>query len=312
MYMKKTIIALIVLVLVGGIGAYLWSKRASNTVVAVNPPTPVVTPTTTAPEEVAPVKATPTTTPVNKTETVIGKSVEGNSITAYHYGSGAKEVLFVGGIHGGYEWNTVLVAYELMDYLKANPKVVPVGVKVTVIPVLNPDGLNKTVGTTGRFTKADVPTPIEKTTPGRYNANKVDLNRNFDCNWKTMGLWNKVPVSGGASAFSEPESKVFKSYIETSKPSAVVAWFSAAGGVYSSSCSGAVSPVTAELTKAYADASGYPAYKEYDYYEISGDVANWLAKVNVPAISVLLTTHDDTEWSKNEAGVKALLAHVAK
>jgi murein tripeptide amidase MpaA len=66
-----------------------------------------------------------------------------NPITAYHYGTGDKEILFVGGIHGGYEWNTALVAYQLMDYLKANPNVIPKNVKVTVIPVLNPDGLIK-------------------------------------------------------------------------------------------------------------------------------------------------------------------------
>lgn len=308
--MKKIIIPLVVLILIGGIGVYFWMQRAANTVVAVNPPTPVVVETPV--EEKVEVSETPVAPAVAKAETILGKSVEGNSITAYHYGSGDKEVLFVGGIHGGYEWNTVLVAYELMDYLKANPKVVPAGVRVTVIPVLNPDGLNKTVGTPGRFTKADVPTPIEKTMPGRFNANTVDLNRNFDCDWKSTGVWNKIPVSGGSAAFGEPESKAFKSYVETHKLSAVVVWFSSAGGVYSSNCHNDVSTETAAITKIYADASGYPAHKVYDYYEITGDVANWLAKIKIPAISVLLTTHDDTEWSKNEAGVKALLDHYAK
>jgi beta-lactamase superfamily II metal-dependent hydrolase len=39
---------------------------------------------------------------------------------------------------------------------------------------------------------------------------------------------------------------------------------------------------------------------------------NWLAKNGVPAISVLLTTHDDTEWEKNRAGVEALLKYYAQ
>jgi hypothetical protein len=249
---------------------------------------------------------------VNKVETVIGTSVEGHAITAYHYGAGDKELLFVGGIHGGYEWNTVLVAYELMDYLKGNPEIIPKGFRVTVIPVLNPDGLNKVTGTTGRFTQADVPTPIAKTVPGRFNGNTVDLNRNFDCDWKSSGVWQNTPVSGGSAAFSEPESKAFKSYVEAHKLSGVVVWFSSANGVYSSNCHTDVSSETALMTKIYADASGYPAYKVYDYYEITGDIANWLAKSNVPAISVLLSTHTDVEWSKNQAGVKALFEHYAK
>jgi len=64
--------------------------------------------------------------------------------------------------------------------------------------------------------------------------------------------------------------------------------------------------------KLYADASGYPAYQSFDFYAITGDMVNWLAKEGVPAISVLLTTHDDTEWTKNQAGIEALLEHYAR
>lgn len=304
------IIAFLIIVLIGA-GAYFFYQRSSNSIVAVNDQPKTETTTNTVLPENKPV-VTPDVKPINKDETVIGTSVEGRDITAYHYGSGTKEVLFVGGIHGGYEWNTVLVAYELMDYLKANPTVVPEGVRVTVIPVLNPDGLNKTVGSASRFTQADVPSPIAKTVSGRFNANTVDLNRNFDCDWQANGVWNKVSVSGGSAAFSEPESKAFKSYVETHKLSGVVVWYSSAGGVFSSNCHNDVSPETAAITKIYADASGYPAHKVYNYYEITGDMANWLAKNNIPTISVLLTTHDDVEWSKNKAGIEALLTHYAK
>lgn len=307
--MKQSIIAFLIVVVLG-VGAYFFYQRSSEDIVVVNKTPSIETPSTPS-VDVTQKNETPEKV-VNKEETVIGKSVEGRDITAFHYGSGTKEVLFVGGIHGGYEWNTVLVAYELMDYLKANPNVVPDGVRVTVIPVLNPDGLNKTVGSPSRFTKADVPSPIEKTVSGRFNANTVDLNRNFDCDWQAKGVWNEVPVSGGSAAFSEPESKAFKAYVETHKLSGVVVWYSSAGGVFSSNCHNDVSPETAAITKIYADASGYPAHKVYNYYEITGDMANWLAKNNIPTISVLLTTHNDTEWSKNKAGIEALLTHYAK
>ncbi len=107
------------------------------------------------------------TTTEDTSKTVIGTSLEGRSINAYHYGTGDTELLFVGGIHGGYEWNTVLVAYELMDYLEEQKNVIPGNIKVTVIPVLNPDGLYNVVGTDGRFATADVPTSQAATVPGQ-------------------------------------------------------------------------------------------------------------------------------------------------
>jgi hypothetical protein len=96
------------------------------------------------------------------------------------------------------------------------------------------------------------------------------------------------------------------------RPSAAVVWYSAAGGVFAANCGGDVSAEIKELTNVYADASGYPAYLSYDFYEITGDMANWFAKNDIQAISVLLTTHEDAEWEKNRKGVEALLNYVAQ
>ncbi len=244
----------------------------------------------------------------NGAGSTIGKSVEGSDIMAYHYGMGEKEVLFIGGIHGGYEWNTALVAVKLMNYLKENPIVIPASVRVTIIPIMNPDGLNKVVGTTtGNFTIANVSTKEAKVVSGRFNGNNVDLNRNFDCDWQAIGKWQNTSVSGGSIAFSEPESQAIKSYVETNKPVAVLVWYSAAGGVYASNCHNGVLPETSKIGKLFADQSGYPYSESFDFYSTTGDMTNWLAKINIPAFSVLLTNHNDTEWTKNLAGIQALL-----
>ncbi len=248
----------------------------------------------------------------DNTKTIIGTSVAGNTITAYHYGAGEKELLFVGGLHGGYEWNTVLVAYQLMDYLKANPDLIPKNVKVTVIPVVNPDGLKKVVGTTERFTASDVSSVESVVTSGRFNANTVDLNRNFDCDWKSTGVWQTKKVSGGTAPFSEPESQAMKKYIDEHTPTAVVVWYSAGGGVFASNCHNGVGAETTTLTKKFASASGYAPHQSFDFYETTGDMVNWLAKNNIPAISVLLTNHTDTEWEKNKKGIDALLKYYTK
>jgi uncharacterized protein YneF (UPF0154 family) len=300
--MKKTTIVVIVIIIII-FGYFLFRGSSQNVVVNPNPNLAATTTTPQAQANQAQVGG----------KLVIGKSVEGRDIAAYQYGTGSTELLFVGGIHGGYEWNTALVAYQMMDYLKNNPSTIPGNIKVTIIPVLNPDGLNKVVGTTtGNFSLANIPSSQSETVAGRFNANDVDLNRNFDCDWQSVGKWQNKSVSGGSAAFSEPESLAVKNYVDTSKPTAVVVWYSAAGGVYASSCHNGVSAATDTLTKTYAAASGYPAFESFDFYATTGDMVNWLAKDNVPAISVLLTNHTDIEAAKNQAGLLALLKYYSK
>jgi len=72
---------------------------------------------------------------------IIGTSVQGRKIESYTYGNGKEDLVFVGGIHGGYEWNGVLLAYQLMDYLDKNIDTIPSNLTVTVIPDVNPDGV---------------------------------------------------------------------------------------------------------------------------------------------------------------------------
>lgn len=306
--MKNTIIVLAVIILLG-IGGYFLLQTPSDSVEAINEretPETVTEESNTETGEQTEEQAKPG--PIE----VIGASVEGRDITAYHYGEGNTELLFVGGIHGGYSWNTVLVAYELMDYLEENPSAVPSNVTITIIPVLNPDGLNKIVGSPGRFAEADVPSTRNETIPGRFNSRDVDLNRNFDCDWQTSGTWQSRAVSGGSEVFSEPESQALRNYVGSHNLAAAVVWYSAAGGVFASSCRNGVLPETLTITSIYSDASGYKSYEDFDFYEITGDAVNWLAKQQIPAISVLLTTHEDIEWTKNKAGIEALFEHYAK
>ncbi|TSC81751.1 MAG: peptidase M14 carboxypeptidase A [Parcubacteria group bacterium Gr01-1014_20] len=301
---KKLIIGAVIVVLVG-VGAYFLFRNSSKDVVIIPGDESGATGT-----DQPPTGGTPGV--VDKTKTVIGQSAGGRDILAYHYGEGAKEILFVGGIHGGYEWNTALVAYEMMDFLKMNPTAIASGTKVTVIPVLNPDGLAKVVSSTGKFAKADVNTSQTVQVSGRFNGNNVDLNRNFDCDWQTKAVWQDKTVSGGSAAFSEPEAQAIKTYVETKRPVAAVVWNSSANGVFASNCHAGVLPETLTIANVYGKASGYKVYKEFNFYEITGDMVNWLAKQGIPAISVLLATHEDTDWTKNEAGIKALLSHYAK
>ena len=308
--MKIITIGVVALILLTA-GIYGISKY--TTIFVDTPDAPVVTPkkvdtpTPSTTTTVTPTKPATTTPAQNEKSTHIGDSVEERPITAYHYGTGATEILFVGGMHGGYSWNTAKVAYELMTYLEANPTAIPKNVRVTVIPVLNPDGLLKVYTDTTSFTP--ISRTLTETTKiaSRFNAQNVDLNRNFDCDWQSKGTWQSREVSGGSKVFSEPESQALRDYVNSHTIAGAVVWYSAAGGVYASTCHSDILAKTSDMVQTYAKASEYPAHESFDYYEITGDAVNWLAKNNIPAISILLTTHDNTEWEKNKAGIIALL-----
>ena len=280
---------------------YLWKIAAGLALVALLSTAAYLYFRERAPEAPASVVATPP-----RENHVIGTSVEGREIREYTYGSGSKRLLFVGGMHGGYEWNSVLLAYDFMDHLDAHNDVVPTGISITIIPDLNPDGVYKVIRKEGRFTLADVPKTSDPSS-GRFNAHRVDLNRNFDCKWQPTGTWKNQTVSAGTAPFSEPETKALRDYILKNKPSAAVFWHSQANAVYASECKNGILPETLSLMTTYANAAGYPAVKSFDAYEVHGDAEGWLASINIPAITVELKTHDSVEWDRNLLSIKALL-----
>lgn len=243
---------------------------------------------------------------------VIGTSVEGRKIESFTYGTGPTHLGFVGGIHGGYEWNSVLLAYEFVDYLKANPTVVPANLTITIIPSANPDAVFKVTNKEGWFVAADVATDKTLLAQARFNANAVDLNRNFDCKWQPKSTWRTQTVSAGTAAFSEPEAAAIRDFVLAKKPAAMIFWHSQANAVYASECDAGILPETLAIMNAYATAAKYQAVKTFDAYTITGDAEGWLASINIPAITVELSTHQTIEWEKNLAGMKAVIEYYSQ
>ncbi len=241
-------------------------------------------------------------------QTIIGSSVEGRSIEAYTFGVGETDLLFTGGIHGGYEWNSILLAYEMIDYLKTNLNTIPDNITVHIIPNLNPDGLFLATGLKGKFAATDISSNEMHTTgEGRFNANNVDLNRNFDCKWAPESSWRGATVSAGTTAFSEPEAEALRDYVLKTNPEAVVLWHSQANNVYGSECEDGILPETLTLMNTYASAASYGAVPAFTAYPITGDAEGWLASIGIPAVTVELEGRTSTEWTRNLAGVKAVL-----
>ncbi|MEX2369137.1 MAG: M14 family zinc carboxypeptidase [Candidatus Paceibacterota bacterium] len=309
---RNSVITIIVLVVVVLLAIFLFS--GSDEAPSFSDDEPTATSTATSSDDATSNDDTADETDEFETQSVIGTSVEGRDIVAYkfgNFGSGDTELLFVGGIHGGYSWSTSLLSYELISYFQDNPDAIPEDVSVTVIPALNPDGLAAVTGVDGEFEASDVNASQEERVAARFNANNVDLNRNFACNWSDTATWQSRSVDPGDGAFSEPEAQAIRSYIDANTPHAAVVYYASAGAVYSSSCNGGASSETDALMNVYADTSGYPAAGLFTAYAINGDMVNWMAKEGIPAISVLLSNHANAETTMNLAGVKALLDLVA-
>lgn len=291
--MKTThlILALVILLILGG-GAYWLTQNGTTTeVVREAVDTMPVEPDNGIGDGAEPLDELLVEEDVEDTltfasETTIGSSVNGAEIAAHHFGNGTNEVVLITGVHGADSANTVTLGGELIDYLTKNEDVVPENMRVTVIPTVNPDGLENN---------------------SRFNTNDVDLNRNFGCDWAATSQWRDQEVSGGTAAYSEPEAAAVRDYIEEVNVVGAVVWFAAEGKVYPSACEGNPSTESLNLAGAFADASGYGVEKEFNAYQINGDMTNWLADEGIPAISVLLTDRENTEWEKNEKGVRAVL-----
>jgi hypothetical protein len=243
----------------------------------------------------------------------IGQSNDDNNIDVYRFGDGEADVLLVGGVHGGYSWNTSQLAYELIDHYQDEDNSVPDSVTLHIIPALNPDGLTETLGA---YTDLNVAAARQVSEAdridGRFNANGVDLNRNFACNWESTGIWRNQTVSGGSEPFSEPEAVALRDYVERVDPVAAVVWFAAEGKVYPSACEREPSSASVALAATFASEADYDTDPVFDAYEITGDMVNWMAGESIPAISVLLSDFSSTQFDRNLAGIEAILETYAE
>jgi predicted deacylase len=238
---------------------------------------------------------------------VIGTSVQERPLSAYQFKNGPNQVVVVGGIHGGYEWNSTALAEQLIDYFTDNPSAIPDSVTLHIIPSANPDGLaliNEMVVTREANNIAEI--ALEETLVGRVNANEVDLNRNWDCKWRASAYWRDQWVSGGSQPFSEPETQALRDYLLEISPQVVVFLHSAADGVFGSGCGETYTP-SLKAADIYGLAAGYPVHEKFDAYPVTGDAGDWLATAGIPAFTVELKNHTDLDLSQNIAGMRALL-----
>jgi hypothetical protein len=229
---------------------------------------------------------TATATPVagDAAQWTIGHSVRGWPLEVYRFGTGPVRVAVIGGIHGGYEGNTVLLVEEMVRYFQDQPEAVSTGATIYLVPNANPDGYARG--------------PIDD---GRFNGNGVDLNRNWDYEWQQYtGWWGSQTLYGGAYPFSEPETRALRDLILGEGIAAAVFYHSMGGFItYPRSAAASV-----QLAECFAAATGYDLGDGGNLtYPITGDASRYLRAQGVATIDIELTDHEHPEWERNRAGL---------
>lgn len=223
---------------------------------------------------------------------VIGYSVSGRSIEVYTFGNGEKQRMIVAGIHGGYEWNTIALADELIKYIYENPNVIPSDATLYILRNLNPDGDARDHGI-----------------DGRVNAHGVDLNRNFPTNWSANwdrdGCWNYGPTTGGIGPGSEPETRTLMAFLKTHRVEALISYHSAALGVFPGGEPWEKDSIA--FAKALAKTTKYPFPPLDTGCKFTGTLADYAVELGATAVDMELSTHKYTDFKRNLGALDVLI-----
>lgn len=136
----------------------------------------------------------------------IGRSTAGYPIEVYRFGNGPRRVILVGGIHGGYERNTVELAWQLIEYFNAHPALVPKLITLEIVPVANPDGLVRIVGSMAR-SAVNKPLGGVDPTPGDLTAIRSISIAYLSRDWQAVANGPRGEVSVGSAPMSEKETR---------------------------------------------------------------------------------------------------------
>lgn len=239
------------------------------------------------------INPSPTPTVFASGAMIIGTSVAGRPIEIIRFGNGPVQRLIVAGIHGGYEWNTIALARQLIEHIQDNPKIIPAEVELYILPAFNPDGQARS-----------------RYAAGRANENGVDLNRNWPTFWQSewprAGCWNTLPITAGEFPGSEPEVSALMTFIQSKDLDALISYHSAALGIFPGGKP--PDPRSLKLAEAIAQVSPYP-YPPIDIGCLySGQFADWASANVIAAVDVELSTHNSLDFEINLEILKTFLA----
>src|SRR6266404_4403331 len=221
---------------------------------------------------------------------VLVKSIKGENIYYYKIGKGSKKVIFVGGIHGN-EVGTVKLMQELINLLSGTIDYREFC--FYLIPCLNIDGYEMAKKHPGYFSGGKT---------GRFNANNVDLNRNFPTTdfqsksvWRFGKNWSQSKeVFCGNAASSEPENNALCELILKENVKIFVAFHNAGSEVMEND-----HQPSKELAKIFSQATGYKyvTADEWKQLGVTGTAKKWCDENNITYLEIEGNNRWNSDWS---------------
>lgn len=177
-------------------------------------------------------------------------------------------VLFTGAFHG-MEWltATLLLAFAENLCVRLEQGTACLPCPLVIVPCVNPDGVNiqiHGIGAAGRFSHLVRNASRNDVSHWQANARGVDLNHNFDANWKTLrqmeqkaGICGPAATRfGGCFPVSEPESRHLVRFCRARNVRLAAAFHSQGEEIYYQ-FGDDLPPGSREIAEQLADVSGY-------------------------------------------------------
>ena len=204
----------------------------------------------------------------------VGDSVRGRNLSMAIVGhEGNTAIVVVGSIQGDQPHTRDLIN-ELVNYYQRNLTRLPDQVAFYFLPSINPDGNNS---------------------DSRYNANNVDLNRNWDTrDWKSKasvpGYPNGMSGAGGVRPFSEPETRALRDFLLRMQSQSfeliVVVLHTSVNRTQGEIYPGSDNAMG--IAKTYANETGYDIEYSWAEYTTSGEAVTWCGEQGILALDIVI------------------------
>lgn len=230
----------------------------------------------------------------NTSVKVIGKSVLGKNIYGvfFKFGENYPWVVITAGIHAREHLSTDLVCLQINDLLKSRDHL---KYNIAFVPQVNPDGADIVINGISRLDN-DVQERLLKVNKStnfklyKANANGVDLNNNFNANWKVKFTNNYSPSSQGFYGFfphSEPEVQALASLTTLLNPFITISYHLKGEEIYFDFFQNANKYMLDLMqAKVFEESTGYTI--KCTQHVSSGGYKDWCVKLGISALTIEL------------------------
>lgn len=219
----------------------------------------------------------------------MGTSCQGRIIPILRAGTGRKKLLVVASVHGREHITSAFIMRSVKELMECGD--FPEDKSLFVVPVLNPDGVEISLGREVYF---EVPADF-RAELFKNNARNVNLNANFPY------LFSKVPQSrqGGEGPASEPETKALVNLCEKESFASAIALHARGNCIFWRDFGNGEVKGDFKLARSLSKACGFdlvsPTRNASDY---SGGFENWFrCRFRRPALCVELVKDEEISFT---------------